>query len=213
MRRILAVLLALALVGAGVALAERGDPQKRITPADQARAKAMLLRRSDFGIAFRAAPPLPQSGDVYCEALDESDLTLTGEAESPTFQGGVETVSSLSRVYESLADSNASWRRAASTAGERCARAELGEALALQGGTLESFRRIPFPTLTERTTAYRLVVSAQGIRIFMDVVGLKQRRAQVALLLVSALTPMPREEEARLAGVVARRMKAAMRAG
>lgn len=183
----------------------------RIVPADQARAKAMLLRKADVGIGFRAAPPLGGSADIYCKALDESDLTLTGKATSPTFQGGVETVSSLSRVYRSLRDSNASWRRGTSAAGERCVRAQFGAALTAQGGQLESFGRVDFPRLAERVSAYRLVVSSQGLRVFLDVVGLKQGRAQVALLFGSALTPMPREVEVRLARTVARRMTSAMR--
>jgi hypothetical protein len=211
MRRAFALLLVLALTAAGAAVAGKGDPQKRITPADQARAKAMLLRKSDVGAGFRVGPALGGSSDLYCKALDESDLTLTGEAQSPTFQGGVETVSSLSRVYRSLRDSSASWRRGTSRAGERCVRAEFGGALVAAGGTLESFGRVDFPDLAERTSAYRLVVSSQGLRAYLDVVGLKQGRAQVALLFGSALTPVPHEVEVRVARAVARRMKAAMR--
>jgi hypothetical protein len=171
----------------------------------------MLLRKADFGIGFRVAPPLGATTDIYCRALDESKLTLSGKAQSPTFQGGVESASSLSRVYRSLRDSNTSWRRGTSAAGEKCVRAEFGSALISQGGQLESFGRIDFPRLAERTSAYRLVVSSQGLRVFLDVVGLKQGRAQVALLFGSGLTPMPREAETRLARTVARRMKTAMR--
>lgn len=211
MRRVLGLALVLALVATGAALAARGDPQRKITSADQARAKAMLLRQKDLGPGFRTTAPLPQSRDVYCKALDESDLTLRGEAESPTFQGGVETVTSLSRVYESHRDSNASWRRGTSPAGEKCVRAEFDKEFGQQGGRVESFGRIRFPGLTKSTSAYRLVVEAQGLRVLVDVVGLEQGRAQVALLFVSALTPMPRDEEVRLARIVARRMKAAMR--
>jgi hypothetical protein len=48
MTRIVTLRLAVVLVATGSALAARGDPQKRITPADQARAKAMLLRAADL---------------------------------------------------------------------------------------------------------------------------------------------------------------------
>jgi hypothetical protein len=210
MRRAFA-LLVLALAAASAAVAGKGDPQKRLTPADQARAKAMLVRKSDVGATFRAGPPLVGASDTSCTALDESDLVLTGEAQSPTFQGGVETVSSRSRVFRSLRDSNASWRRGTSRAGERCVRAELAGVLTSAGGMLESFGRIDFPGLAERTSAYRLVVTSQGLRAYLDVVGLKQGRAQVALLFGSALTPVPREVEVRVARAVARRMQAAMR--
>lgn len=210
-RRVLVVLLAVALVGAGAALAGRGDPQKRFVPADQARSKAMLLRASDFGLGFRAAPTPSGPADAYCRALDESDLTLTGEARSPSFAGGVQSFTSLSRVYESRADSDASWRRGTSAAGIRCIRSQFLRLFAGQGGQLESFRRIPVPRLAERSAAYRLAVVAQGIRAYLDVVALKQGRAQASLLMVSALAPVPGEDELRLARTVARRMKSAMR--
>lgn len=209
MRTALVALLVGLLAVTGVALGARGDPQERLTRVDQARAKAMLLRQADAGIGFRAGPPLAGPSS-YCKALDESDLTITGKAQSPTFQGGVETVSSLARVYRSLRESNASWRRGTSAAGRSCLRAQLGDALTAGGGKLESFGRLEFPKFGERTYAYRLVVSAQGLRVFLDAVGLKQSRAQVALLFGSALTPTPREVEERLARVVARRMRSAM---
>ncbi len=210
-RRTLAIALVLALAVAGAALAARGDPQKRITRADQARAKAMVLRKADFGSGFMTAPSPSGQGDVYCKALDESDLTITGEAQSPSFVGGVASTSSLSRVYESVADSNASWRRGTSKAGERCLRVVFSKTAAAQGGRLTSLERLRFPKVAQRTSAYRLVIEAQGLRGFLDVVALKQSRAQVGLLFVSALNPTPRGEEVRLARIVARRMKTAMR--
>jgi hypothetical protein len=210
-KSLVALLLAGMLVVSGAALAGRGDPQKRIVRADQARAKAMLLRRADFGLAYKTAPPSGQETDFYCKALDESDLTITGEAESPSFQGGVEFSSSVSQVYESRADSNTSWRRGTSAAGDACVRDEFRRQFQKDGVRLESFRRIAFPPFAERSVAYRLVASSQDVRVFLDVVALKQGRAQVALLLGSALTPMPKDEEVRLARIVAGRMAKAMR--
>lgn len=210
-RRALALLLALSLATAGAALAGKGDPQKRIVPSDQRRAKSMLLRQGDFGPGFRAAPGPPESSDVYCKALDESDLTLTGEARSQTFAAGVEAYSSLAQVYGSRADSNASWRRGTSSTALECVRKQFRRAFAAQGGRLESFGRIPFPRVAEQSAAYRVVVSSQGVRAYLDVVALKQGRAHVALLTVSPLTPVPKEEETRLARVLARRMQSAMR--
>ena len=210
MRRLFAVALLLALVCAGTALAARGDPQKRLTPADQARAKAMLLRTSDFGLGFQALPSSPQKADIYCKALDEADLTLTGEAESRTFQGGVEFASSVAQVYQSTRDSAASWKRGTSAAGDACVHEQFRRGFQGQGARLERFARTPFPRLAERSIAYRLVISSQGVRVFLDVVALKQGRGQAGLLLGSALTPMPRDEELRLARIVARRLARAM---
>jgi len=210
-RRLACFVVLLALVGTSAALAVRGDPQKKIAPADQARAEAMLLRKADFGLGFKATPASSDAGDFYCKALDESDLTLTGEAESPTFQGGVEFVSSLSQVYESLADSSTSWRRGTSAAGDKCVRDEFRRQFQKDGIRLESFRRMAFPRFAERSIAYRLVASSQGVRVFIDAVVLQQLRGQAALLLGSALAPMPKAEEVRLTRIVAGRMAKAMR--
>jgi len=210
MRRILLVTLVVVLSGATAALAARGDPQKRIVPADQARARAMLLKQSDLAPGFRATPPTGES-NTYCKALDDSDLTLTGEAESGAFAAPGVFLSSLGQVYESVADSNTSWGRGTSTAGERCAREELGKQFRGQGLVVQSFRRVAFPRLAERSASYRLVVAGQGLRVFVDVVVLKQGRAQAAVLFGSALAPFPKDVEVRLARIVERRARTAMR--
>jgi len=82
----------------------------------------MLLRKSDFSPAFAAGPASGGASDFYCAALDESDLTLTGEAESPSFAGGFEFLASTAYVYKSRADSDASWKRGTSAAGQKCIR-------------------------------------------------------------------------------------------
>jgi len=70
---------------------------------------------------------------------------------------------------------------------------------------------VAFPRLAQRTAAYRLVAGSQGVRVYVDVVVLQQSRAQAALLLGSALTPLAKAEEVRLATAIADRMKTAMR--
>ena len=100
----------LGLLVPAAALAAKGDPRKQINAADQARAKTMLLRSSDLP-GFRASRTGSNESHPYCGALDESDLTLTGEAESPSFSSAPVFVSSDSSVYESAGDASASWRR------------------------------------------------------------------------------------------------------
>lgn len=210
LRRAVACLLALALALAGAALAARGDPQKKIKPADQARAKAMLLRAADLPGA-KAGRPSSSDDDFYCEALDESDLTLTGEAESPDFERGFTFISSLSQVYESLADANASWRRGVSAAGVKCARDAFRDELRKSGDRLVSFRKIAAPRSAQRSAAFRIVGETMGLRIYLDFVVLMQSRAHTAIVVGSALEPFPRRELNRLSGVVGARMKTAMR--
>ncbi len=214
-RRLVTAAAALVLaVATGTASAARGDPQKELTPADQARARSMLLKRSDLGPGFKATRQSSAGGDLYCKALDESDLTVTGDAESPSFERGVVTARSAAQVYESLADATASWRRGTSAAGLRCARDVLRRGFARAGITLESYKPIPFPDVAQRTAAYRAVVSAtsQGVkvRLVIDFVALMHSRAQVALFF-SGLSPIPRAEQLQLARLTSTRMAKAMR--
>ena len=174
----------------------------------------MLIKRADLGPGFAASPQSSADVDDYCKALDESDLTVTGEAESPAFRRAVVSVSSAASVYESTADASASWRRSASAAGERCARDVLRREFAKQGITLVSFRRVPFPNVAERTVAYRLRLATemQGttVPLVLDLVAVQQSRAQVSTFF-TGLSAIPRSEQVLLVRVVAERMARAMR--
>jgi hypothetical protein len=214
LRRLLACSLLLALVASGAALAGRGDPQKALNRADQARARAMLLKKVDLAPGARVVPSSTEEEDFYCKALDESDLTVTGEAETPSFERGPTFVQQTTQVYESVADANASRRRGTSTAGEQCARNEFRKYFAQRGVTLDSWARTPFPRFAQKSVAYRLVASnpAIGLRVVVDVVFLQQSRGQAAVLLGAAgSTPFPRAEGVRLARLVAGKMARAMR--
>jgi hypothetical protein len=211
-RRALSVGLLVALIAAGAALADRGDPKERFTPADQARARAMLLRAADFNPAFVAHPRAGGSGGFYCSALDESDLTLTGQGDSPNFVAGTEYVTSTASVYATRSDASAAWVRGTSKAGERCLRVGLRNAL--QGSAVQfvSIRRLAFPPRGTASVAYRALATVQGVRVFLDFVALQVSRAQAGVVYVSALTPPPAAELRRLTALVAKRAERAMRA-
>lgn len=213
MRRLVVLALLLALAVTGTALAARGDPQRRITPADEARAKAMLVRQSDLP-GSKAGAPTPDV-DFYCPGLDGSDLTLTGDADGRRFAVGLMIVASASEVYESRADAGAAWRRATGADGVQCARSLLRRQLAQEGGRLVSLRQIPFPRVSDRTIAFRATLSAttpQGtVPAYVDVIALMRSRAHATITVGSALTTPPRSEELHLARTVAKRMASAMR--
>ena len=81
--RYLVVLMA--LIAAAPAVAADGDPKKALTTKDQAAARAIVLKRSDLGQGFTATKrpadePLPKG--ARCDALDEGDLTVTGDAQA-----------------------------------------------------------------------------------------------------------------------------------
>ncbi len=200
-----------ALVAAASALAGRGDPKERFTAADQARAKAMLLRPADFSPVYAAQPAPTGGGGFYCAALDESDLTVTGKSSSPSFTTTGEFVRSTASVYATHADSNASWLRNTSPAGEQCLRAALRADLRSSAVRLVSFKRVPFPARGTRSVAHRAVATVQGVRVYVDVVAMQVSRAEAAVLYVNALAPPPQGEVRRLTGLVATRAQKAMR--
>ena len=174
----------------------------------------MLVRKSDLP-GFRVGPPPGPEVDFYCAALDESDLTVTGEAESRQFALDLMFAGSVSQVYESLSDANASWRRGTSAAGIRCATNVLRREFATQGTRLVSLRKLAFPRVAERTYALRATLSAttpQGnVPLYVDLLALMHSRAHATVVVGSALTPAPRSEELYLARTVAKRMRTAMR--
>ena len=212
--RVPVVFVVLGLLVPAAALAAKGDPQKQINAADQARAKTMLLRSSDLP-GFRVSRSGSNESHPYCGALDESDLTLTGEAESPSFSAGPVFVSSDSTVYESAGDASASWRRGTSAAGRKCLTDVIRQEFAKQNVELLSFRKVPFPHFAQRTVAYRMVLSgaSQGIsvKVVFDIVAMSAARAQAFVYLGSAFVAPGHAAELHLARLVAGRMTKAMR--
>jgi hypothetical protein len=171
----------------------------------------MLIRTSDMNAAFTSIPTADNPNDPYCLALDESDLTVTGQASSPGFTATTEVVVSRSYVYESVGDANASWSRGTSAAGQACLRGYLRSHIRGTSVRLVSFRKLPFPNVARRSVAYRVVASREGVRAYFDLVALQHGRAQVSIVYGALLEAPPASEERRLAKLVARRMASAMR--
>ena len=108
-RRLLAARAALVLAGA--ALADPLDPKVAYNAADQARAKATLLRKSDLGGAWadRSTREPSSLKAPICPQLrpDFSKLTITGHAESvfDNGNGGVQIVSDV-EVWKTVAQAD-----------------------------------------------------------------------------------------------------------
>jgi hypothetical protein len=222
MRAVVAILLSglLLVACASVALGARGKPKRAITPVDQARAKAMLVRRTDLASGVTTRPAPKDEPDVYCAALDESDLTVTGHAQSPYFDFAVQgvrvrSISSGADVYSTLAQANASWRRGTSAAGQRCLQRQTARVLAPSGITATSFTRTSFPRVASKTVRFRLTASVtaptgETVPLFYDLVFLQHSRAQVGIAFFSVLVPFSLRDEVALARVVADRQRRAM---
>jgi len=206
------LVVGLLLSVSGVALAGRGDPKRHIAPADQKRARAMLLRRSDLGPGFKRTPPSKDT-DSYCPSDDESHLTLTGDAGAPEWgrspRRGLFYVTSGASVWQSQADARKWWKLSIRPATQRCAAAQLpGKSPSF------SFHRRSFPRVAQRAFEYRVSdvvrTSLGPIPFFVDLVLLKQSRATVILAFGSAKHAPTLAYEQRLAHIVAKRMQKAM---
>jgi hypothetical protein len=194
MRRSLAALLVLCIAVPAVALAADTDPKKKITAADRAKARSIVLRRADLGPGWKKVPPSPES-DATCPGFnpDESDLTLSGEAEAD-FEQGLLLIASASEVFATKADALKSWARNDKPAVARC----LGY-LFQQGQTDKSTKvkivsagRVAFPKLAPRTAAFkvvaRLTITDKGkkttLPVTIQLLAFGQGRGDVSLLAI-----------------------------
>jgi hypothetical protein len=218
MRALLASAIAFALL-APVAAAANGEPRKALTREGQKAARSVVLKRGDLGAGFTTKArskddSLPKG--ARCGSLDESDLTVTGDAASPDFhfaKGAVfVTVGSTAQVYRTLREANASWRRGTSTQTTTCL-ADIVRLSAAPGQriTVISAKRVSFPAVSPKAVAYRLVLSiglgaGQSVRAYVDAVVLQHGRIQSGLLLTSIGRPVEDVDRLALASVLSARM-------
>jgi len=219
-RTFVTVLVALAVTP--VALGADGEPKKALTSKGNAMARSIVLQRADLSSDFmlRARPDDPLPKGVRCGALDESDLTITGEAESPDFTlsqpGLFVTIGSTANVYRSLGEAGKSWRRGTSAKTTTC----LADIVRLsapksQRVSIVSAKRITFPKVAPQTAAFRVVaelnISGNRVRAYVDAIILQHGRVQSGVVFTSLGRPVPQVDEQGLAGLVADRMARANR--
>jgi hypothetical protein len=203
------------LVMAGTAGADTGDPKKAITSADRARAESLLLTRADLGQRWTQGASSPSDdNNLRCPGYspDLSDLTVTGEAESPDFT--LETASeygfasSFSEVYRTAAQLRTAWGRVVKPELRRCfvrlLESEVGKNRAQDVKVaVSAAKTLTLPRAAPRQAAFRVVadVTTEGVTfpMYLDIVFLADRRAVVGFMVLSALKPFPRAQEVGLA--------------
>jgi hypothetical protein len=206
---------ALAAVLVPAALAANGEPQKKLTKADQARARAASLRRTDFGSGWTASRSPSDNSHPRCSTYnpDNSDLVETGDYDSPDFRlASGSTVSVSTGVFRTAKMASTAYRRVAVPALPGCF-AELfrkgtGNPSAV---TIAFSGPIRFPRYGDRSSAYRIsgVVKAQqqSVAFTIDLVVFTKGRYDVALLLLGIGKPLPPAMEQSLAARVAARAR------
>lgn len=175
------------LATAAGALAGEGNKEKiRFNAADQASARAAVLRKSDLGSAqgWTGGARKPDlSGNESCPNFDpkQSDLVLTGAAETEFSQGAL-SLDSEAQVLATARMVRLDWRRVVLAPGLLpCLRSQAAPA----GMKVASIRRIPFPHVATYTAAIRFVtdVTASGsaVRVFVDIVLVGRGRTEITL--------------------------------
>ena len=220
MRSVLTVLVALAVTP--VAWGADGEPKKALTSKGNATARSIVLKRGDLSTAFtlRTRPDEDLPKGVRCGALDESDLTITGEAQSPDFQlsqpGLFVTIGSTTNVYRSLGEAGKSWKRGTSAQTTTC----LADIVRLsapkeQRVSIVSAKRLTFPKVAPLTSAFRVVatmtIGGNQVRAYVDAIILQHGRIQSGVVFTSLGRPVGQADELGLAALVADRMARANR--
>jgi hypothetical protein len=219
-RSVLTVLVALAVTP--VAWGADGEPQKALTSKGNATARSVVLKRGDLSTAFtlRTRPDEDLPKGVRCGALDESDLTITGEAQSPDFQlsqpGLFVTIGSTTNVYRSLGEAGKSWKRGTSARTTTCL-ADIVRLSAPPGQrvSIVSAKRLTFPKVLPMTSAFRVVatltIGGNRVRAYVDAIILQHGRIQSGVVFTSLGRPVGQGDELGLTALVADRMARANR--
>jgi hypothetical protein len=219
MRLTVAAAMACLFATTAVAFADNGNRQKiRFNAADQAAARAAVLRRSDLGSGAdwdggAKKPDLTKTDSCPNYDPKQSDLVLTGIAETQ-FTQGILAFDSEVQVLQTPRMVQLDWRRSVLAPGVLpCLRSTTTKGLPA-GATVVSLRRLPFPRVAPYTAAFRLITDVRApsgtVRLFVDLVLFGSGRTESSLTATapySARVPV-KFAEIRLVKLLAARVRA-----
>ena len=208
------VLVALGLC-APVALAAKGDPQKKITKAGQARAVAASLRRADFPAGWTQHPHQQNTGaQPRCSTYnpDNSDLVEIGDYDSPDFdRPDGSSVSASTSTFRTAAMAKTGYTRIAKPELPRCLAELFAKGAKPSPTTIFSARPLQFPAYGDRSNAYRITGSIKTpsarVRFVLDVFLVNRGPLDIAVLMIGIGNPLPAQFEQSLVGKLASRAK------
>jgi hypothetical protein len=181
-----AAVVTVLVVAASAAAGGPGKQKIELNAADQAAARAVVLRRSDLGEGWTGGRTKPDlTSTLSCPSYHPkvSDLVVTGAASSEFQRTGLAFASEV-ELFRTATMVDRDWRRSIVPAAAPCLRQTLTKGL---GGraTVVSFRRIAFPKVTAHTAAFRGIVEVsalgQTVRVVLDVVFMGKGRTEMTL--------------------------------
>jgi hypothetical protein len=179
---------ALALATAALATAGDGKEQIKFNRADQAAARAVVMRSADLGSSgWEGGAVKPDlTSTLNCPNFHPkvSDLVITGAAEANFRRDGF-VFGNLVVVLQTRRMVALDWRRSFLTPGAiACLRRTMSSALG-SNAKLVSFAKMPFPRLTSRTAVYRAVISVQAsgrsVKVLTDIGFVAKIRTEITL--------------------------------
>ena len=173
------------------ALAGSGGERIAFERRDQAAARAAVLRRSDVRPAGWTGGPIKPdlSPPETCRNYrpKQSDLVLTGAAESSFLRSDGRAMDSEVKVLRTARMVSLDWRREVLAPGVMsCQRRLFGKSLG-SNAKVVSFTRIPFPRIARYVAAFRAVAAVPAgngktNRVIVDLVLVSRRRSELSLV-------------------------------
>jgi len=206
-----------AVVALLVAAAAAADTYSyRLTASDQAAARAVVIHRADLGTTahWKGGPVKPDRSQLRCSHYNpkHADLVVTGDAAADWTATGIHFESSAT-IFETDDMVRTDWQRSDTKGLIPCLREKATHGLDTTARVV-SVQRIPFPSLSTYTDAFRILVdvtnSGRTGRVLIDTVLTARGRAEIGLVTVApyALVEPVQAAEARLAVLMAGRAPA-----
>jgi hypothetical protein len=216
---IIALLGALVLAtGAAASTGDNGRQQIRLNAADNAAARAIVLRQSDFGSVPGWSggvkkPDLSSTGPTCANFHPKnSDLVLTGVAESEFQNAGV-FIDSEAQVLRTAEMVKLDWQRSVLAPGLlSCLRSYLAKS-APASAKVHAIQRLAFPRVAQYTAAFRLAIdvttSGTTLRMLLDFLLVGKGRTEVTLTTVAPYEAREaiKSAEVRLARLLVSRIR------
>jgi hypothetical protein len=196
--------------------ASADDYAYRLTRADQAAARLVVIHRGDLGggLLWKGGLVAPDRSRPHCAAYNpkQSDLVVTGVAESDWSGGGVHFESSV-KVFQSEQMVATDWQRSYNTPLLLpCLRAIAARAFDNANGRLVSVQRLGIPAISTYTEAFRTVadmtMNGKRIRLAIHTIILGRDRTELGLVTVAPFNAetVVTGAEVRLANILADRI-------
>jgi hypothetical protein len=213
----LAVLVAALAVATAGAAGGPGREKIRLNAADQAAARAAVIRRADLGAGGwqggSTKPDLSPSATCANYHPKQSDLVLTGAAETRWARGELD-LNSEAQVLRTARMVKLDWQRSVQTPGfVPCLRSKFAKALGARV-KLVSFNRIAFPHIGQYAAAFRLLADAKSggrtVRVMLEPILFGRSRTEITLIVTAtaASTASASAAAVRLARTLLARVRA-----